>query len=213
MKRRALQALALAGVVLAVVATRVVVASRGELGRAETLREAGDLDGALLHYRRAAKWYAPGNPYHARALRGLAELGVEAEEAGETGRALAAWRAIRAAILGARSLYVPHRDQLDAANRRIAALMASEPPPAIDAGKSRAELRAEHLALLQEMPGPDPFWTFVLLLGFVAWVTGAALLATRGLDDEHRWVRREVLRWAPTLVGGFALFCLGLGFA
>jgi hypothetical protein len=203
-------AAAATGVVVAVITVRVVVSSAGELSEAERYRNRGELDAAIVHYRRAARWYAPGNPYCVDALVGLAEIGQEAEQAGEIERALSAFRGIRAAIMSTRSFYTPHGDRLDAANERIADLMASMPPPPIDAGKSREQLRREHLALLTSTHGPHLLWTLVLLLGFFFWVGGAFTFAFRAIDSSDRLIGPEARRWGALVVVGFAMFVLGM---
>ena len=83
----------------------------------------------------------------------------------------------------------------------------------MDAGKSREQLRAEHLALLRADPGPSVFWSIVLLLGFGVWVGGAFAFTLRAIDDEDRFVKREALRWGAMIVLGFGLFVLGLSLA
>ncbi len=204
---------AIAGVVLVVLAVRVVTASRSELDEGDRMRASGDLVAAVVHYRRAARWYAPGNPYSAEALARLGAVGREAEEAGDTELALSAWRGVRAAVLSTRSFYTPHEDRLAAANGRIAALMASLPPPPIDAGKSEAELRREHLALLSSATQPSVAWTIVLLLGFAAWVGGAFAFVTRAIDDEDRLVPGQARRWGTLVIVGLGLFVVGMSLA
>lgn len=206
-----------AGLVLSVLfgafALRVVTSAAGELRAADEYRARGDIEAAVVHYRRAARWYAPGSPYHVQALTHLASIGAQAERKGDTELALAAYRAIRAAIMSTRSFYVPEQDRLRAADERIAALMASLPPPPMDAGKSREQLRREHLALLREDPGPSVFWSLVLLLGFGTWVAGAFAFTLRAIDEQDRFIRREALRWSAVIGVGFGLFVLGMSLA
>jgi hypothetical protein len=208
--RRLLQGFVLVACLCTLVTARVVLSARAELQEAERLLAADDRDAAIVHFRRAARWYAPLSPYHVSALAQLAELGRAAERAGENERALSAYRALRGAILATRSTYVPERARLAAANERIAALMAKQPAPGIDAGKSEAQRYREHLALLTPIPGPDVFWSCVLLLGFVCWVGSAFLLSVRAIDDEERWVPRELWRWGGMIALGFGLFVLGM---
>ena len=208
--RRVLRVAAVVGVLLVAFTIRVVTSAASELAEGDALREAGDKEGALVHYRRAARWYAPGSPYHVTALNHLGEMAEAAERDGDTELALAAYRAIRAAIMSARSFYVPERDRLEAANARIADLMSSQPPPPMDADKPRDQLRQEHLALLREIPGPHVGWTLLLLLGFAAGVGGAFAFTMRAIDEEDRWVKVEALRWGATIVVGFGLFVLGM---
>lgn len=211
--RRAGRWLGIAGVGLAVLVVRVVVASHQELGQAESLAGGGDVDAAIVHYRRAARWYAPGNPYATDALEALARVGRAAERAGDRERALFAWRSVRAAIMASRSFYVPHGDRLARANEHIAELMASGEPPPVDAGKSRAELKAEHLALLRGVSRPRIGWTLLLLVGFFGWVGGAFAFAWRAIDEEDRIVRHEALRWGAVVVVGLVLWLVGMALA
>lgn len=211
--RRAARVAGVVGILLAVVLVRVLVGSRGELGRGDALRAAGDLDAALIHYRRAAKWYAPGNPWSAAALDSLREIASDAESADQPRRSLAAWRAIRGAILSTRSTYTPHADRLAEADEHIAALMAAEPPPPIDAGKTEEARRAEHLALLRDVPRPHQGWALLALLGFAAWVGAAFLFASRAIDDEDRFVPAAARRFGALFAAGVAAFVVGLGFA
>jgi hypothetical protein len=208
--RRALQIVVLLAGLFSVITARVVISARAELVEGERLLSAQDRDGAIVHLRRAARWYAPLSPYHARALERLRELGRAAEQAGETERALSAYRALRGAILATRSTYVPERPQLVAANQRIATLMSKQPPPGIDAGKSEQQRYEGHLALLTPIPGPNVFWSCVLLLGFVCWVGSAFALSIRGIDDQERWIPRELRRWGGLIVLGFSLFVIGM---
>jgi hypothetical protein len=208
-----LRVVAALGLVLGVVAVRVVTSSAAELRAADAYRARGELESAVVHYRRAARWYAPGSPFHVEALAKLGALGARAERAGDVELALSAYRAIRGAILSARSFYVPEAERLHAADQRIASLMAALPPPPMDAGKSREQLRGEHLALLRADPGPSVLWSVVLLVGFGAWVSGAFAFTLRAIDEHDRLIRREAVRWAAVIAVGFGLFVLGMSLA
>lgn len=201
------------GLVLAVLALRVVTSAAGELKIADQYRQAGELAAAVVHYRRAARWYAPGSPYHGQALAKLGALGKAAERAGDVGLALDAYRAIRGAIMATRSFHVPERQRLLAADERIASLMAELPRPPSDTGKSYAELRREHLTLLSADPGPQLGWTLLLLAGFVLWVTAVFGFSMRAIDDADRFIPRAARRWGALIVVGFGLFVLGMSFA
>lgn len=211
--RNAMRLSAIALLLLATVAVRVVSSAAQELQRGDACAANGELDAAVVHYRRAARWYAPGSPYSSRALGRLGSLGAAAERRGDSELALSAYRAIRAAVMSTRSWYVPERERLAAADERIASLMAVQPPPPMDAGKSVQQLRGEHLALLQAETGPRLGWTLVLLLGFFGWVAGAFALSLRAVDADNRIVARELRRWGALVVVGFALFVLGMSLA
>ncbi|UJR81815.1 hypothetical protein [Sandaracinus amylolyticus] len=211
--RRIARAVAIAGVLLLVLAVRVVTASRAELVEADRLRERGDVDASVAHYRRAARWYAPGNPYSTDALDRLAEIAQSAEAARDPDLALAAWRSVRGAILGARSFYVPHQERLERADEHIATLMAAMRPPPVDAGRSEAERRAAHLELLREVPRPSPFWGLVALLGLATWIVAALAFVTRAIDEEDRLVAAQARVWGTVWILGFGSFLLGLALA
>lgn len=211
--RGLLRVLCVALLLLVTISVRVVTSAASELERGQALQASGDLEAAVVHYRRAARWYAPASPYHVRALTRLAAIGAQAEAKGDVQLALGAYRAIRGAIMAARSWYIPERDRLRAADERIATLMAAQPRPPMDEGKSEAQLRAEHLALLTADRDPSRGWTAVLLIGFFAWVAGAFALTFRAVDAQDRFVPRELWRWGSVVVLGFGLFVLGMSLA
>lgn len=204
------RALAVVGLVLAVLAVRVVTSSRAELEEGDRLRALGENEAAVVHYRRAGRWYAPGNPYCVEALGRLASVAAEAEQLGERERALSAWRAVRGVILSTRGFTTPHQDRLRDADERIADLVSVLPRPVMEASKTREEVRAAHLALLRQEVGPDPLWTATLLFGFFLWVGSAFGLAQRGIDAQGRIQRAPATRWGGALVVGFALWIVGM---
>ncbi len=211
--RLATRGLTVVAVFLAVLAVRVVVASRGELEAGDALVARGQVDAAIAHYRRAARWYAPLSPYPLEALEALARIGAAAEAEGNPARALAAWRSVRAAILSTRSTYVPHRERLATADRRIAALMAAGEPPPIDAELTPEERERAYLVLLERAPGPSLLWSLAAIAGFACWVGAAFAFSHRAIDADDRLVRAEAVRWSALWAVGFSVFCVGLALA
>lgn len=203
--RSVARVLAIAGVVLAVLAVRVVTGARAELRRGDRLAAAQNVDGAILAYRRAARWYAPGNPYDEEALDKLAAIGAETED---PARSLAAWRAVRGAILSTRSFYVPHRDRLDRADEAIARRV-TEAAARSDRGAARASVRAS----LAPPARPHLGWTLLLLVGWMAWTGGAFAFALRALDEEDRLVAKPARLIGTIVVVGFGMFVIGLALA
>ena len=206
--RTAARVMAVAGVLLAVLAIRVVSSSHTELRRGERLERSGDLDGAIIAYRRAARQYSPGNPYCTQALDRLAHVAESAHEAGETERALVAWRSVRGAILASRSLYVPHGGRLRRAEAAIVELTTALAPPA-----DQVEARAHARAVFAAPDRPRVGWTLVLLLGWIAWTLGAFVFAQRALDEEDRLMSGPARLWGTVVVVGFGLFVLGMALA
>lgn len=206
------RALVVASIVLCAFLVRVVTSSASELALGDAYAGRGEQVAAIVHYRRAARWYAPASPYHVDALAALARIGAAAEAQGDVDLALSAYRGIRAGILSSRSFYVPERARLDAANARIADLMAALPPPPLDAGKTREQLRLEHLALLTRNRDPALGWTLLLLLGLGTWVSGAHLFTLRAVHGD-RFIPAEVRRWGTVVVLGLGMFVLGMAMA
>ena len=195
-----MQAIALVAMLLAIVAARVVWSSRGEWRAAS----AATGDDELAHLGRAARLYAPGNPYSRRAVDKLAAIGRA-----DPARALAAWRELRSALLATRSFYTPHRALLGEANARIAELMA-DAELAAGTQHARDQARAWHAARLQQDEAPSVAWTLVALLGLAAWIACALGLLLRGVGDDDRLRPRVALAWAAGVAVGLALFFLGL---
>ncbi len=211
--RRSVRVLAVAGVILAIAAVRVVDESQRELAEARAAERAADMETAILHYRRAASWYAPANPYPVDALDRLAAIGARAEDEGDVTRALSAFRAVRAAVKASRSFYTPNEDRLAQADARIAALIAADEPAPMDADDPPEQVRRAHLALLSRTTRPSAGWTVVLLVGFATWVGGAFAFSVRALDAEDHLVATAARTWGTAVVVGLGLFVLGLALA
>ena len=199
--------LALLGVVLAVLAVRSVAASRSLLERGDALRARGDVDGAILASRRAARWSVPANPYVPDALDRLGAIAAEAEAEGDTERTAAAWRSLRGAILATRSFYTPHRARLARAEEALA--RGAESPGAESTG-AVSGARAQSLA---DPNRPHLLWTLVLLAGWITWTGGAFAFAQRALDEEDRVLPGPARLWGSLVLVGFGLFAIGMALA
>ncbi|MCS6799811.1 MAG: hypothetical protein NZ898_15060 [Myxococcota bacterium] len=206
--------LLVAAAIYTLLAVRAWVAGRQELADGRQAERRGDLDAAVAHYRRAVRWYLPAAPHVVEGIEALARLARQAERANDTERALLAWRSLRGAILSTRSLYTPHEAWVDLADERIAALMASQPPPPIDAGRSADERHTEYLAQLRAArERPTPGWALLAVGGFALFVGAVATLLVRGLDAEDRFVRPVAARCALAALAGLFAFLLGLWLA
>lgn len=205
--------LAAVGVVVFVLSVKVLTSARAEVAEADRWRAEGSVESAVTHYRRAARWYLPVNPWADAALDALAEIGTSAEEAGDTALALSAWRSVRAAIESSRHLWTPDRERLDVADAHIANLMATVEVPPVDAARSEDERRELHLALLREDRDPGVGWALLALLGLGTWIAGALLFSQRAIDEEGRISGTEARRWGTLFVAGLCAFVLGLALA
>lgn len=222
-KRKALVVAAAVGILGAVVVGRVVLSGRAayQEGRAAELRaEAAKdpskrrvaLERAIVCYRRAGRWYAPGNGYVTRALDRLEAIGRLSEGRGETHLALEAYRAVRRAILGARSVYTPHRDRLARANTHLARLSAAVQGRGKGA-REVAALEAWHRTRLARDTAPSVLWSVLALLGFLAWVGGAVGFIYRAITPEDRLLGRQAIRWGLVIAAGLAVWLVGLSLA
>jgi hypothetical protein len=210
--RFAATALLAACVLCMVMWSRALLEARAEQAHAREALARHDEASALVAYRRAARWNAPGNSYASESLGALAKLAASFEARGDLESALAAQRAIHAAIHASSGFMSLDQARLLAADERIAALMAKQPPPEIDAARSEEERRALYLSLLRGR-SPNSFWVVFALLGCVTWVVAASVFLLRGVDPRGRVVRRIARRSGLMLLIGWIAFALGLRLA
>jgi hypothetical protein len=196
-----LRAGALVLALLAIVAARVVWSSRGEWKAAQSSTG----EERLTHLSRAARLYAPGNPYSRRALAALVDTGRAGGPDSKV--ALDAWRLARSAILATRSVYTVSTDVLAEANARIAELMATSEPASRG---TLDERRAWHAARLAQDDAPSVPWTLLALAGLASWIGCAFGFFLRGLDENDRLRKRAALLWSAGVVVGLVLFFVGL---
>ena len=191
--------------VLAGLSARMLLGARREVAVAREAAARGDVEGELLHLRRAMAYYLPGNPWVTEAHQRLRDLARLAQTRGQRTRALNYWRELRSAVLRLRGITHPYSRSLEEANRGIAALSTKG-----YAFEVQSADRAQLLARLGSPPEPHPLWTLVALAGFCLWVVGAVLLLFRGLRPDASVVWRRLWPMALAVGSGFTLFCLGL---
>jgi hypothetical protein len=211
--RDLVRVLSVVGVCALLVGVRVSFESAAAFEAGALAERAGEVDAALAHYRRAARWYAPLSPYPPRALDALAATAGAAERAGDRALALRAWRSVHASIRAARSVYDPFADRLSVADARIALLVAEEEPPPIEAGQSRAARARAYEAALAAPPGPEQGYALLALVGFFGWVLTGFAFGRHAVDREDRFVRPVALRLTGIWALFFACFWVGLALA
>ncbi len=207
---------------LAVVYGRFIVQARGAVHAARVAAGNGDAAEATRLYLDALRAYVPGSPFERQALDGLHALAADAAGAGDRDGERRALGAVRAGLLGTRSLYVPYGSRLADANRRLGELDATEDFPPANSGRIVIERSAP--------PGPAIAATLLALVGFAAWIGGLLLFIRRGVDRTPTPAVRPVgsaasagSRLRPSshppsppllppllFVVGFALFLIGL---
>lgn len=203
-------AAALVALVLLVASARVVLSSRSELSDADARAAAGDRAGAVERWGRAARLYAPGNPYSGAAFAHLEEAAVLAEARGDRPFALAAWRELRSACLATRSFYTPHEAGMRRANERIAALAAALESPSVEPGADEPARARWHAARLAEDYAPRLGFVLLALAGFLAFLGCCVAFFFLALDDAERLRRRPALLLGAGALAAFAAFVLGL---
>ncbi len=214
---------------LAFLWTRAVLESRRELHRAQQLdplrsssggapnpsssapMSEGSPNDSAFGYKRAASWYVPFNPYVPIALESLRRLAMVAEHRAERALALEHWRAIRAAILSTRSVWIPHRDRLSQANEHIASLLAEAYPPgtvSLHRGPensnrplTRSEALVHYQAQLDQHSQPIHPASFLPWIGFSLILGSALHLRRRGYDEENRPLGKRRGTWATMALG------------
>ena len=198
--RRASFLLTLLVVALGAMTFRVVRDGETALAESDAAFHRGDLSNAVLYARRAAIAYAPGAPHTRAALKRLRAVAVGSEGVGDLGSARLAWGAVRAAAVETRGFTEPYATERAEADRALARLSAS--PMSADA-EAHARAVEKARALLQELPGPSPLASTLLVVGLATAALGLGLVAARGLTREGRLVPRGFIL-------GTVVFALGV---
>ncbi|MDP3937507.1 MAG: hypothetical protein Q8R92_05150 [Deltaproteobacteria bacterium] len=166
---------------------------RAELSwrRAESLMSAGEPIAAGSAARGVFDLYVPGSPRLEDASH-LIWNAARAQEAGGNGDgALAAYRELRSAWIGAAPLG-GDGGWIARCEERIARL-----------GEEGAH------ATMRAPTRPNGFWGVVGALSFAAWICAAVGLIAGGIRRDGR-LRLAALGWAGVLVAGYAVWILGL---
>ena len=190
----------IAGVVALVLApllVRTAVDGRAELARADEAGEAGDRDAEIRHLGRAARFRLPLAQHDDQAINQLHALAVDAQSAGEITTSLTAWRELRSALIGTRTLDVPEPELLAEANAEIVELMVEE------ARASNRPIARDRWAEELEQDLQPRHRTLLAALSFAAWLVSCIGFLARGIDAKGRLIPRPALRW-----GGSALLLL-----
>lgn len=201
---------------LSLVCGRFMWQARRSVDAAQLALHAGDQAEATRFYLDALRAYVPGSPDQRRALDGLQALAVTARAAGDPVSERRAWEAMRAGLLGTRSLYLPSPELFAEANRRLAELdgAAAFPPrgPVVpDPGT--VSRRGNGPGRSVRPPGPAVASTLVSLMGFALWVGAVVLMIRRGVDRAARPGGVGRLMLPVMFLLGVALFLAGLRFS
>ena len=198
-------------VVILMVSVRVLVGSVSELSDGDEALARGDEAAALRHFEAAAHWYLPGSPVVDDALTRLWGVAEARADRGDRQGALAAYSALRGAVLASRSFYVPNADWLAQTNVAIADLWLSDPDAVWpDKSLSPEDQRVEAMASLNATTMPSAGWSGLAVFAFLGWVGGAIGFVMKGFDASGALQRRPALRWGGGVVLAFALWLIGM---
>lgn len=208
-------ALVAAGLTLAllVVLARLLVDARDALRAGDEAAARGEKAEAIRQYRNAVRLYVPGSSYGRAGLDRLEQIAEVARKAGDSQVARQALEAVRGALLGTRSFYVPFETRLEDADKELARLYAELEDPRVDPGATREVRQAWHAARLARRPGPLLGYAVMALIGFALWLGAAVGFIARGLDSGLRLRRGPAIAAGFLFVVGFALFLTGLRLA
>jgi hypothetical protein len=127
-------------VVFALLAQRSIERGEREMLESDRAFDAGRLELAVLHARRAATAYVPGARHVTSGFERLRAVARGAERERDVALARNAWGAVRAAAIESRHLWQPHPEALGEAEAELTRLSVDAPAPAARRGLRAAPL-------------------------------------------------------------------------
>ncbi len=196
---------------LLMVYLKVFLSSKKEFQKAETAFSEGNYRLAIRHYERTMLWYLPLGGYVEPAATQLWRVAEILEEK-EDKMALEAYRSLRSAFYATRSFYTPGQEWIDRSNIKIARLMAEQTHYSeVDRRKSIDQKTEEALTILTRPMKPDPFWSMVLVIGFLGWVSGVLMFIWRAFRGEGtQIIARQGVKWGSVIILFYALWIIGM---
>jgi hypothetical protein len=208
-RRQVAAGILLIALLLAVVATRLLIDGHEAMSQGAALERDGKRAEAVAAYRDAARAYVPLSPYSSLGFERLFAIGKQAQEQGDVALARLAFETFRGAALSIRSVYTPHRHELVDVNRRLSELYALR--DASQAGSPDSARPKKYFADLLSAPvGPSLPRAVGALLGLGLWISAVIAFLFLGLDQTLRPKKPVVLGSGIAFAVGVALFAWGL---
>jgi hypothetical protein len=206
-KGRGTKVVSVAGVIvlgLLLVWGRVYYGSWKAFEEGEAFLKEGEHIRAISYFDRSIHWYTPFNPYVSRSAERLWEIGEQAEEEGDTKLALIAFRTIRGGFYAARSLYTPGKDWIQKSDEKIELLVRAE---MIAAGNTELPSLRK-----QEVLGPNPFWSLLVVISFLGWVGSVIyiIVFSFGGGPNARLLYSSFVKWGGLAFIFFVLWLVGM---
>lgn len=163
---------------------------------------------AITYFGRAIHWYTPWNPYVHRSAERLWEIGMLAEQKGDTRLSLIALQTLREGFYGARSLYTAGEEWILRSDHRIdELLMDGKIGKAIPDKPDAPQQTDAKIAESRRVTGPDPFWSILVEVGFLGWVGSVIGIIISSSEN------RKMIRWGGLAVLFFGLWVIGMVYA
>lgn len=202
------------GLILLAILVRVTIESKLSFDAGTVALRENDREGAVFHFRSAARWYFPGNPWVGSSLDQLVAIAVVATAEQDWKLAVHAYDSARAAILGTRSFYTPNQRRLREINASLPDVLWNArithehgPKPSPGDEESLKRFFAERL---QTDHAPNMFWSVVLCIGFLGWMVGTFFAVRLGFSNDGRVDKSALFRFGGLALTGFALWLGGL---
>ena len=200
---------------------RLALRGRSALAAGQLAESKGAFWAAADGYQQAMRAYLPLTSAPQLGADGLERLALDAESRSQAAQtlesrafyrteALEAWRRLRGGIWATRSFFKPFGERLDRADAHIAELMADELLASglqeLVRGRDRAQLIADHRALLARDPSPSPWLAIFGFLFFAGWVGSIFALIFKGFNSSGQRQVAAFWRYALSAVGCFGLW-------
>ncbi len=190
-------------VALAAAAARVTATGRASLVASDDALRRGDVTGAVVEARRAARSYLPGAAHVGRAYDRLRSVAADAEAHGDRDTALFAWRAARSAAIATRWGFDPAASERASADAALARLSSSAAPPTALRDRSPADLERLYASLLADETASSGPRAGYAAAGLLLCVAGVFAFVRRGFDASG--ALRARLAWPALLVAAAGL--------
>jgi len=196
-----LKAVSVGVLLLLVLWGRVFYGSMQDYKTGETFLRENQTIRAITYFDRSLHWYAPLNPYVERSAKRLWEIGERAEQEKDTRLALIVYESIRNGFYGASHLFIPGKDWIGRAEKKIHDLSSPE---------GRTEAHAS-----KKNPHPAALWSVVVVISFIGWIGSLVGFArwVLGKDKGPGRLQHRAVLWISLGVFFFGLWILGMAFA
>ncbi len=184
-------------VTICVSVLRMMTDGSRKLLDAERAMEKNDRLTAIEFLEDAAKAYVPGSRHVIRAHRELILLAKAAEIRGDQQTAIKAWESLRRSVIATRHIFQPNADVLKNANQAIVRIRTEQSP----------DFPPNDLIALPK--DPLPFFSIMMFLGLLFWITGATLYTLRPMKkDNSFWI--SPVYSGITCIAGLAAWLLAV---